>query len=413
MSNTLRILRITPHLFRSGVWSAAFDPVGGMQTQVWKLTEEMDRIGISQTVLTSWIPGSTRRIQPFNSTLVECLGVSLPQFAARRLMNFTWALAVMWRLFTGSMRYDLIHIHYNHSIWCRALTVIAHHMNVPVVITLNTELWVENGYRLRLGRFDVARWIEQRAIKSSDRVIVLTDSNAARWARELPQVGGKIVVIPDAVAIKDFAAPIDKMELDSFCRQHSIPKDSLVVGYVGRIRSEKGWEELPEITKELFKVGAFLLICGDGPDRRRLEMAMRNTGCPNSWRITGFLDPAEIKIALHLFDVLILPSRREAFGSVLLEAMASGVPAVAYGVGGILEVAGVPNAIFLVPPNDRLAFKQAILDLLRDRGQRELLIERGRQRVADFELSSAARRMTNVYQNLSGHTRSACPGALT
>ena len=66
--------------------------------------------------------------------------------------------------------------------------------------------------------------------------------------------------------------------------------------------------------------------------------------------MTGFVSRAEVRAVLELSDVVMLPSRREAFGSILLEAMAAGVAAVAYAVGGIVEVAGDSGAIVLVPP---------------------------------------------------------------
>ena len=53
MSGLNKILRITPHLLRKGVWPVEYDPLGGLQTQVWRMTEELDKMGITQTVLTT------------------------------------------------------------------------------------------------------------------------------------------------------------------------------------------------------------------------------------------------------------------------------------------------------------------------------------------------------------------------
>lgn len=56
----LRILRITPHFYRHGRWPVAFDPVGGLQNQSWTISKGMDKVGTTQTILTSCIPGSPR-----------------------------------------------------------------------------------------------------------------------------------------------------------------------------------------------------------------------------------------------------------------------------------------------------------------------------------------------------------------
>ena len=140
-----------------------------------------------------------------------------------------------------------------------------------------------------------------------------------------------------------------------------------------------------------------MLVCGDGPDHHKLKKAFGDTGCHASWNITGFLTPEEVRLALEIADVLMLPSRREAFGGVLLEAMASGVPCVAYAVGGILEVAGEPSAILLCPANDKVAFRQAIIELLNNQGKRHELIAQGYCRVNDFSLKQAVEDTIRCY----------------
>jgi glycosyltransferase involved in cell wall biosynthesis len=196
-------------------------------------------------------------------------------------------------------------------------------------------------------------------------------------------------VIPDTIDPEKFRVKIDNTILCKIRKRFNIPNNKKIVTYIGRLRSEKGWQDLPEITEAVCDADAFMLICGDGPDRRKLENAMPINRKENGWCITGFLDPDEIKAVLQIADVFVMPSRREAFGSVLLEVMAAGVPAIAYAVGGIVEVAGTPKAIRLIPPMDKFAFIKAILELLTDPKQCEYLIEQGHRRVEDFSIKHA------------------------
>lgn len=402
MSKAIPILRITPHLFRDGVWPVAYDPLGGLQTQVWRMTKELEKMGISQTVLTSRIPGSPRHTKHSETIRVDCVGISLSKFLAPRLLGATWFIGVVRYLLTHRSNFELVHIHYNHWVWCRILTFIVHRLRIPVVVSLSTELWVSSNYRRLVSSkyFNLARWIERQALRSSDGIIALTEKDADHWTRDLNLNPGEIVVIPDAIDASLFRKQIDEDILRSFRKSHNIPQDKKIVTYIGRIRTEKGWQDLPTITRGLGKSGAFVLICGDGPDRRKLENALQESACQDNWRITGFLCPDEVRAALQITDVLILPSRREAFGSVLLEAMATGVPAVAYAVGGIIEVAGTPHAIRLIPPTDKSAFTDAILKILSDKQQCDFLIAQGQQRVEDFSLKRAAHEMLNTYQTL-------------
>jgi glycosyltransferase involved in cell wall biosynthesis len=110
---------------------------------------------------------------------------------------------------------------------------------------------------------------------------------------------------------------------------------------------------------------------------------------------------------MKMTDVLVLPSRREVFGSVLLEAMASGVPAVAYAVGGIVDVAGKPPAVSLAAAGDCDGFLQRIFALLDDPDAREKLVARGGERVKSFGIERSVALTEALYESLlpeAGHT---------
>jgi glycosyltransferase involved in cell wall biosynthesis len=126
----------------------------------------------------------------------------------------------------------------------------------------------------------------------------------------------------------------------------------------------------------------------------------RRGGLETGWTITGFLPPAEVRNAMKITDVLVLPSRREVFGSVLLEAMASGVPAVAYRVGGIVDVAGEPPAVSLANAGDRGDFLQRIFDVLDNPDVGEKLAARGKERVKSFAIQRSVALTEALYEGL-------------
>jgi glycosyltransferase involved in cell wall biosynthesis len=398
----LRILRITPHFYRPGNWPVAFDPVGGLQNQTWTIAQGMDKAGAAQTILTSYIPGSPRHVQLSATMRVKCTGFWLPEFLAGPMLCFSWFLGAIPELLRARRRYDVVHIHFNHSIWCRIIAIVVGRLKIPLVVSMNTPLWsgFQSALRLKGKPYDITSWFEQVALKSADQVVALTETYGGDATAELGLDASRVEVIPDTVDVEAFGRPIDAEVLRAFRSEHGIPEGRAVVSFIGRVSAEKGWQDLPALVERLSGEGVFLLVCGDGPDRRKLEVALAaisRTGC---WAITGFLSPAEVKKAFKISNVMILPSRREMFGSVLLEAMAAEVPAVAYAVGGVADVAGRPEALALVSEGRREELADRVLQLLADGGARDTLVARGRRRVEDFTLESAVALNLTLYQSV-------------
>jgi glycosyltransferase involved in cell wall biosynthesis len=155
--------------------------------------------------------------------------------------------------------------------------------------------------------------------------------------------------------------------------------------FVGRLASNKGLVEL---------VGAFASLRRDHPDaelvivgedggmadavrRRAAEL-----GVAEAVHLTGFLrDERKLASAFTEARLFVLPSEYEAFGLVLLEALAHGTPVVASRVGGIPEFVPDGKAGILVPPLDVDALGRAIETLWTDEPRRRALGEFGRSKV--------------------------------
>ena len=102
-------------------------------------------------------------------------------------------------------------------------------------------------------------------------------------------------------------------------------------GFVGRLRAEKSVRMLVELEKELLKAGKTnfkFLIVGEGNERVFLEKSLKNA------EFTGFLEGEQLSKAYANMDVFVFPSKTDAFGNVIQEANASGVPAIVSNQGG-------------------------------------------------------------------------------
>ena len=391
------VLRLAPHFHRPGDWPVAYDPVGGMQNQVWQATRDLDAAGVRQTVVTTFIPGCERSCRPFAGTTLDSVGLDLPERLAPSLLSASWSACLLPSLAARVRAHDLVHVHLDHSIWCRLLALVAKRAGRPLVVTLNVSLLSDGaatGWEATVAR------LEARTLRAADRIVALTPRQRAAVGARVPGTLPRIRVVPDAVDLSQFAAPVPADALAAFRARHGIPAGRRVVAYVGRISDEKGWRDLPVFAERLARDGVFLLVCGDGPRRAELEALLDPRARGVDWTVTGFVSRDAVRAALTLAEVVLLPSRREAFGSVLLEAMAAGVPSVAYAVGGIVDVEGGSGAIALVPPGDTVRFVAAVAELLRQPSSHAACVRAGRTRVHAFSAADVRDRMLALYREV-------------
>ena len=103
------------------------------------------------------------------------------------------------------------------------------------------------------------------------------------------------------------------------------------IGYVGRLTAEKNVRALARLEQALLDMGHRkfeFVIVGEGAEQEWLRKNMRHA------EFTGVLTGAELARTFANFDVLAFPSETDTFGLVVLEAFASGVPAVVTNSGG-------------------------------------------------------------------------------
>lgn len=189
-----------------------------------------------------------------------------------------------------------------------------------------------------------SRWLTARC---SDAVVVLSDYDAdvyrKRWNAEC------VRKIPNLL---------------TFSQPAPSPLRSKVVVAVGRQTPVKGFDLLLDAWRQVKHTGWQLHIVGDGKEHKHLlalaeQYRLRNVVfCPATPDVLPFYQEA---------SVFVLPSRSEAFGNVLTEAMSVGLPAVCFDCGaGVREILQEGVTGFLVPPKDTKAMAMALDKLMDD-----------------------------------------------
>jgi N-acetyl-alpha-D-glucosaminyl L-malate synthase BshA len=224
---------------------------------------------------------------------------------------------------------------------------------------------------------------------------------AAHTVLEVPETV-PIQVVPNFVDTEHFtpAAPRDRGRL---ARWFDAPAPELpVLIHVSNFRPVK---RVPDVVAAFARLDAArparLLLVGDGPERARTAQQVRSLGLTGKVSFVGTL--GEVAEVLRHADLFLLASETESFGLAALEAAASGVPVVAYRVGGVPEVVADGETGVLVPPMDVAALAAAAQAILQDPQRHATMAAAARRRaVESFGMAAALDRYEALYRRCLG-----------
>lgn len=157
--------------------------------------------------------------------------------------------------------------------------------------------------------------------------------------------------------------------------------------FCGRLNKTKGVFDLIEIVK-IIKENCSNILCviiGDGPEKNNLKRVIKNYSLENNIKLMGFLTEKEKIKTIKSSKLFVLPSHEEGWGIVIGEAIACGVPVVAYELADIRQIWG--TQVYWVESFKTNDFVKKIDQLLSDKHLRMRLARRGKIFVRDLDWS--------------------------
>jgi glycosyltransferase involved in cell wall biosynthesis len=148
-------------------------------------------------------------------------------------------------------------------------------------------------------------------------------------------------------------------------------------------------------------------ICGDGPERPQLEEIARNAPPPIDVRFHGAIPQRKLDAFYDRATIFVMPSYREGFPRVILEAMAHGLPIVATDAGGTRDILGPGQQAYVVNRDDPEEFGKAVERLLSSSEDRRRLSDENLATVQRFSTPQIALMYDRALSELIG----ACPAA--
>ncbi|MBU0703846.1 MAG: glycosyltransferase [Chloroflexi bacterium] len=348
-----------------------YHPVlGGIENHIKVLAEAQAAAG-HQVIVLVCDPGLRTCVETLN-------GVKIIK-AGRLTTVASMPLSLSQPVALARLRPDVAHIHSPYPLgevanWLlgRArVTVITHHSDV----VRQKRILQVYGPLLR------------RVLRAADHIIATSPRyiETSPWLRPARE---KCVVVPLGVDAARFTPPTGQLT------------NQLTLLFTGRLRYYKGLDTLLKALSTLPAVR--LVVVGDGPMRAEWERMADTLGLRDRVTFTGEVPDEDLPGYYRAAHIFVLPAnaRAEAFGTVLLEAMASGLPCITTEVGtGTSWVVQDGVTGLVAPPRDPQALAEAIRSLLDDPQRRAEMGRAARARVeAEFTLERMIARVQAVYE---------------
>lgn len=361
---------LTVHILH--IYKDYFPVLGGIENHIRVLAEAQAAAGHQVTALVC-DPGVRTRVIALDGVRVVKAG------RLRTVASMPISFSQPWLALR--QRADVIHVHSPYPLGELSGWLLGR--GTAFVITHHSDVVRQQGW-LRL-----YAPLLRRVLRRAD-CIIATSPRYIETSPWLRPVADRCTVVPLGVDVGRFAPP----------PQPFIGPPTLL--FAGRLRYYKGLDALLRALPALPDVT--LKVVGDGPQRAAWMALAQELGIAGRVRWIGEASDDALPMHYRQAHLFVLPAnaRAEAFGTVLLEAMASGLPCVTTEVGtGTSWVVqeGVTGRV--VPPNDPPALAAAIGELLANDELRSRMGRAGRERVlAEFDQAKMVERVMGVYMGV-------------
>lgn len=368
--------------------------VDGVSLTLARLFETLEKQGIEFRVFSPFRPGPS---VSWSARVYKLASIAFPLYRAYRVS--LPGLGTARRELT-SFRPDLIHVA-SPTLMGRWAKRRARELEVPAVATYHTA-FVSYFRYYRVRRLESLGWRILRDFYSGFAAVYAPTPTAAD---ELRAHGiGNISSWSRGVDSQLFSPA---RRSPSLREERGIPPERPVVLFVSRLVREKDLDDLVAADAILRERGRdyALALVGDGPLRRELERRLPHAS------FAGARSGVELARWYASADLFVFPSTTETFGNVVLEAQASGLPAIVSDRGGPQDVIADGETGFVFAGNDAAALADRIESLLLDPVLRRRMAQAARRRALQFDWQQVNGALLERYRTLLAPPRRSSPAA--
>lgn len=256
--------------------------------------------------------------------------------------------------------------------------------------------------------FDVSYWkryiyclLDHFTERYVDRFLLCSEALRKTYVEKHLVPPDKAIRIYNGIELEKYSPAVNHTSAAGLKKELGLDNASVLVGAIGRMSWQKGFEYMVRAIPAVHAVipEVKVLFIGDGPLKHELEHLARQCGVEETIVFTGFR--SDIKEVLSAVDVLAVPSLREGFPMITLEAMAMAKPIVATEIKGMDEQILDMKTGLSIPPADTDSLGSAIIRLLDNKDLARSLGQNAREYVAaNFSLDRTLQETQDVYQTI-------------
>ena len=345
---------------------------GGTEKMIYTLISGMPKEQYVISLITLMGDGTlVEKLRPFCDTVIN--------FNAKSKFDIRLVFKLIRHL--REKKYDVLHTFLFHSNILGRL--IGKYVGIPMIISSqrSVDVWRRTWHVL------MDRWTSSFC----DAIISNSRAGKDRLASIEKIPSDKLFVVRNGIQLSEIPSKKDKLGEETV----------KVVGMVGNFRGMKGHDIFIEAARLLIKEGGNyrFIIVGDGKERKKYEDRVREDGLEGNIQFLGRV--RDVYPVLNIMDIFVLPSLWEGFPVSILEAMAMNVPVIVTNVGGVPEIVQHAETGIVIPSNNPVALKEAILRLDEDPVATRKMTEKAKDNVfKNFNSEKMIRETVLIYEKI-------------
>ncbi len=357
---------------------------GGAELQMFLLAKFLDKEKFTPILACSQYPELDKWCENFEKEEIKVIRINVKHKHDPR--HFTQLKKIIKK-----EEIDLLHAHIWNPASCRFAYMLG--AKIPLVTTEHDPF--------RLPTFK--NFFKKRSLDKVKKIIAISQNNKKLLSDLYPKQAHKIELIHNGIDTTWWQSQLLRITEDDIKSTKKevfgAKEDTFIVTCIAELHERKGQKYLlqaiPEIVADFPNTKVVLI--GDGPNRGNLEKLIKKLKIERHAILLG--KKKRIPRLLKSSNIFCLPSRREGFGLVNLEAMMIPLPIIASEVGGIPEI--IKNNGILVAPEDSKELAKALKKLISNPKLRIQMAEAGYQRVhSHFNAKKMAEEYEKVYSEI-------------